>query len=178
MTTKKVYIDLGHGGYDGGAIGINKTKESDITSSVGKMLKPLLLKQGYDVSLSSDISDTVSLSQRSQYVNMWGADISVSIHCNAADGYEKGLETIVYEESNKLAICIHGNILDAGLYTINRGIQPKNLHIVREPNMPSCLVNLAFIDNNEDYDLLVSNLDKYSMAISKGIDEYFNSDDK
>lgn len=175
MLNKKVYIDLGHGGIDGGAIGINKTKESDITSIIGNKLKPLLIEKEYDVRLSSDVDTTISLSQRSQDANTWGADILVSLHCNALDGNEKGVETIVYEDNNDLAMSIHGNILDTGLYTINRGIQTKNLHIVRETKMVSCLVNLAFIDNIEDYNILMSNLDKYATAIYKGIQEYFEN---
>ena len=35
---KRLVIDLGHGGYDPGAIGLNKTHEADVVLAIGKEL--------------------------------------------------------------------------------------------------------------------------------------------
>ena len=39
--------------------------------------------------------------------------------------------------------------------------------------MPAILVELAFIDNNEDLELLENDLPAFAGAIAAGIDEYF-----
>ena len=174
MPKKKVYIDLGHGGSDCGAIGVNKTEEADVVLSVGKKLKPLLLKQGYDVRFSRETDKTLSLSQRSSDANKWGADILISIHCNAFNGKSKGIETYAYKDvNNKLAVAVHGNLLSTGAYTVNRGIKTKNLHMLRETKMIACLVELAFIDCEEDYKILMANHDTYAIGICKGVCQYF-----
>ena len=39
---KKLVIDLGHGGYDPGAVGKGGTKESDVVFIIGKYLESML----------------------------------------------------------------------------------------------------------------------------------------
>ena len=39
---KKLVIDLGHGGYDPGAVGKGGTKESDVVLKIGKYLESML----------------------------------------------------------------------------------------------------------------------------------------
>ena len=40
----KWYLDFGHGGKDSGAIGTNKTKESDTVLKIGMLIKTILNK--------------------------------------------------------------------------------------------------------------------------------------
>lgn len=175
---KKVYIDAGHGGTDYGIAGINKVKESIIVMDIANRIKSLLINDGYDVKMSREDNNTsVSLSERSSDCNEWGADIVLSIHCNACDGTEKGLETYIYDNTSfDLASNIHGSIMSTGLYYENKGVIYKDLHMLRVPEMKSCIVNLAYIDNIEDCKLLINNIDSYSHAIYKGICGYFNSE--
>lgn len=173
MEKKKVYIDLGHFGEDKGILGYNFIKESDIISEIGNILKELL-SENYTTRFSNEIGETASLSQRSLDANTWGADIIISLHCNALDCNFKGFETYVYDgEDRKLANIIHGSIVREKLYNKNNGVKTKNFHIVRVTNMPSCIVSLGYIDNIEDYELIIGNYSKIAEAIYSGINEYF-----
>ena len=40
----KWYLDFGHGGKDSGALGTNKTKESDTVLKIGMLIKTILNK--------------------------------------------------------------------------------------------------------------------------------------
>lgn len=171
---KKVYIDLGHFGEDKGILGYNYIRESDIILEIGNRLKDLL-SENYIVRFSNEIGETASLSQRSSDANTWGADILISLHCNAFDCSFKGIESYVYcdDTDRKLANIIHGSIIGEGLYNKNNGVKTKNFHIVRYTNMPSCIVSLGYIDNIEDYELIIGNYSKIAEAIYSGINEYF-----
>jgi N-acetylmuramoyl-L-alanine amidase len=173
--TKKVFIDPGHGGNDSGAIGINKLLEKDINLSVAKKVSDLLKKQGVDVRLSRTNDSTRSLDSRTKSANKWEADCYVSIHCNSFNGSAKGLETYSYStKTNDLANCIHDEILKSKSYTRNRGIKTANFYVLRKSSMRSCLVELAFIDNEYDAKLLRENQDDFASAIAKGICRYLD----
>lgn len=81
---KKVVIDPGHGGKDTGAIG-RKSKEKDIVLSVGLKLGNYIASAFPDVEIiftrKTDVF--VPLDKRSQMANEKGADLFISIHCNA-----------------------------------------------------------------------------------------------
>lgn len=165
----KVVIDEGHYNYESGAVGFG-IKECDITHSVAYKLKLKLEKQGHSVLITNG-----SLSNRTTKANSWGADIFISLHCNAFNGKAYGIETFCYKfKYRKLADSIHNSLLaDRRLYRTNRGVKEGDLHVIRESNMDACLVEMAFIDNKEDNTLLLQYQDEYSIAIAKGVQAYF-----
>ena len=55
--SKKVIIDAGHGGMDGGAVGVDGIVEKDINLAIALKLRDQLLINGYEVILTRD-SDT------------------------------------------------------------------------------------------------------------------------
>ena len=171
--TKKVFIDPGHGGDDNGASGVNNLLEKNINLSVSKKVFNLLKSQGLDVLLSRDDDSTLSLNSRTNAANKWGANCYVSIHCNSFDGNSKGLETYSYtSKTNDLATYIHNEILKSKSYTQNRGVKTANFYVLKNSNMRSCLVELAFIDNESDAKLLQENQNEFALAIAKGICNY------
>jgi len=99
----------------------------------------------------------VPLKERTDGANSWGADYYISFHHNADKGYwsnHTGVETYVYignknTKSGQLAKAIHPAVVEAyGLR--DRGIKEKNLHIVRETNMPAILIEGGFMDSTID----------------------------
>lgn len=175
MEMFKVYIDLGHGGNDSGAL--NKARnvlEKNVVLEVGKLVDSKLRKCGLDVKLSRTNDITKSLSQRTNEANAWGADCLVSIHVNDASRTDaKGLETYCYKfKYRKLADCVHSEMIKAGLYTKDRGVKEGNLHMVRESKMSACLVELFFINNEDDVNKLLNKKDEFATAIAKGICAY------
>ena len=165
----KITIDEGHYNCESGAVGFG-IKECDITHSVAYKLKPKLEKQGHSVLITNG-----SLYNRTSKANSWGADIFISLHCNAFNGNAYGIETFCYKfKYRKLADSIHNSLLaDKRLYRTNRGVKEGDLHVIRESNMDACLVEMAFIDNKEDNALLLKYQDEYATAIAKGVQNYF-----
>lgn len=171
--SKKIFIDPGHGGSDSGAVGVNNLLEKNINLLVAKKVESLLKKQNLDVKLSRIDDSTLSLNERTYAANKWGADCYVSIHCNSFNKISSGVETFSYStKTSDLANFIHEEILKTKAYTKNRGIKTANFYVLKKSNMRSCLVELAFIDNELDAKLLREDQDKFALAIAKGICKY------
>ena len=83
----KIYLDPGHGGSDPGASG-NGLLEKDVTLAIALKINDILLKEyaGAETRLSRTTDKTVTLQERTDDANSWGADLFVSIHTNAFDG--------------------------------------------------------------------------------------------
>lgn len=170
----KVFIDPGHGGNDSGAVG-NGLRECDINLAVSKRVQYHLQRQGIEIMMSRESDTSVSLDQRTNMANKWGADALVSIHCNSATPAAYGVETYCYQfQYRKLADAVHGKILeDTSLYYTNRGVKAADFHMLRESYMSAALVEMAFISNSRDAQLLVNKQEGFAIAISKGILAYF-----
>ena len=176
MSKYKIVIDAGHGGKDSGAVG-NSLKEKDInlrvTLKVGKELENL----GYEVIYTRKTDLFLELHQRANIANQSNADAFVSIHINATENITaQGYETFSYPTSAKgarLAKDIHDSIIGAKLYTKNRGTKTANFAVLRQTKMPAALIELGFITNKEDVQLMTSKEDEFVEAIVKGINKYF-----
>lgn len=94
----RVVLDPGHGGHDPGAIGPNGLREKDVVVELAKLVAPQLERRGIRVSLTRDDDRFVPLEERTARANAFGADLFLSIHCNAADNHGKrGVETYVLD---------------------------------------------------------------------------------
>ena len=180
----KIFIDPGHNhsGADTGAVG-NGLKEQDITYLVASKAKPILERCGIEVRLSRNaITDSLannsvnaSLSARTRMANDWGADLFVSIHCNAGGG--TGTETYSYQagisSAYKLAQAVQKRMVEmVGLP--DRGVKTKSLYVLHYTNMPAILVETAFIDHKNDAAVLGSETGQqaFAEAIARGICDY------
>jgi N-acetylmuramoyl-L-alanine amidase len=94
----RVVIDPGHGGNDPGAIGPTGMKEKDVTLAIAHKVAPVLARLGIEVALTRDDDRYVTLEERTARANAFGADVFVSIHCNAAENKtRRGIETYVLD---------------------------------------------------------------------------------
>src|SRR5690625_551790 len=91
----KIYIDAGHGGSDPGAVA-NGLREKDLTLDIAKRIKKYLDDNytGHTIRMSRTTDKTMSLKQRTDDANRWGADYFLSIHINAGGG--TGYEDYIY----------------------------------------------------------------------------------
>lgn len=170
---KKVFIDPGHGGIDSGAVGVDNLLEKDINLSVAKKVESLLKTQGVEIKLSRTSDTTVSLDERTETANSWGANCYVSIHCNAYNGLAKGVETYSYANSTKdLAKYVHNEVIASKAYTLDRGLKTASFYVLKYTTMRACLIEMAFIDNVEDSKILLQRQDDLALAITKGICKY------
>ncbi|OMF04048.1 N-acetylmuramoyl-L-alanine amidase [Paenibacillus amylolyticus] len=153
----KVWIDAGHGGKDPGAVA-NGIQEKDIALKVSLGIKERLEVAYEDVQvlLSRSTDVFLELRDRTAKANAAGADILVSIHCNAGGG-KGGFETFRYTSASqgsiKLQDTLHKTIM-ANLGGTDRGHKAQNLHMVRESKMPAVLTENLFVDVAADADRL------------------------
>jgi len=94
----KIVIDAGHGGKDGGTSGA-VSKEKDVALKIATELGTIIEEYLPDVEVIYTRSDDhfVELDERANIANKNGADLFVSIHCNAVghSNRVKGTETWV-----------------------------------------------------------------------------------
>src|SRR5690625_2887937 len=178
----KIYIDAGHGGNDPGAVG-NGLREKDLTLDIAKRIKKYLDDNytGHRVKLSRTGDKTLSLKQRTNDANRWGADYFLSIHINAGGG--TGYEDYIYNglsnssKTAKIRDAIHNEINNVlKKYNItNRGKKKANFHVLRETKMPAMLSETLFIDTTKDAKLLKDDafLKEIGIAHAKGIVKAF-----
>ncbi|MDR3152832.1 MAG: N-acetylmuramoyl-L-alanine amidase [Deltaproteobacteria bacterium] len=94
LKIRRVIIDPGHGGKDGGAAG-HGLKEKDVALKAAKMLKEKLQSRlGLEVSLTRESDKFVTLDRRPKIVADSKGDLFISLHCNANSlASVEGLET-------------------------------------------------------------------------------------
>lgn len=182
----KVYINPGHDlDYDSGAVNpTSGLRECDVAAKIGARVKEYLEAAGCECRLLQ--SD--NLYYDSQYddrpisvcddANNWGADCFISIHCNAANGQARGTEVECYSRMSNggnLAQCIQDQIVGA-LGTVDRGVKEMpGLIVLRHTDMPAVLVETAFIDNDNDAELLTDRWDDFAAAVARGVTDYEQS---
>src|SRR5690625_504295 len=176
----KIYIDAGHGGHDPGAVA-NGLREKDLTLKITKHVRDYLKNYNCSVRMSRTNDKTLSLAQRTNDANRWGADFFLSIHINAGGG--TGYEDYIYNglsnssKTAKLRDIVHSEMNKVlKKYNItNRGKKKANFHVLRESRMPAMLSENLFIDTTNDANLLKNNafLKDIGQAHAKGIVKAF-----
>ena len=184
----KIYIDQGHNpsGFNTGAQG-NGFYEQDITYEIGRRLYNLLLTNPeFEPRLSRPTPETIlgtsnssSLSARVNEANLWGADIFLSLHNNAAENPRAtGNEALTYGPDSTVANALAEEILAQLTLTTglnNRGIVYRpGLYVLKETKMPAVLVEMGFISNSYDAQLLAYSPYLFSTGIYRGILKYYN----
>lgn len=172
---KKVFLDAGHGGKDPGALG-NGLQEKDIVLQVTMKIGDILRSHGLEVIYSRTTDTFLELHERANMANNAKADVFVSVHCNSAiNTSARGVETYSYpgsSEGEKLAKAIQDSIINAKIFSHNRGTKTANFAVLRQSKMPAALVELGFISNKLDAEIQKTKQDKMALAVAKGILNY------
>ena len=187
----KVVIDPGHAGRNVDPGAVNQStglQEADVALLVSKLVESQLLAAGHEVKLTRtewEQAETDDLDYRTSLANDWGAELFVSIHCNSAvspnaAGYEVWTSP-GDTEGDALATCIYAQIAiefpdRTGRADYSDGDPDKEsrFYVLVHTNAPACLVEMAFISNDEEAALLsdVAWQTRYARAIAKGITDY------
>ena len=176
----KIVIDPGHSGpVEPGACAGN-VRECDVVLAIAKLLAEQLDERGHEVLLTrtGDI-ESDGLSFRAELANANQADLFVSIHVNSAvNPAAHGTEVYHYpwsEEGQKLSGMIQPRLVEE-LKTADRGVKEANFQVLRETECPAVLVEVAFISNEADRQLLTAYACQLgaAMAIAAGIESYFS----
>ena len=177
-----VVIDPGHGDWDPGA-NVGNVLEKDISLTTSKAIEQALdeanikavLTRETDISLSDNKID--DLKKRAAKSAENNANYFVSIHVNSFDESDEVSGFEIYkknDESHSLAQNIGKNIETLN-YSKNRGILDggKSLQVLRDNMVPSVLIELGYLNNDNDYSYLSNDekLQEMGKAIAKGIIE-------
>lgn len=173
----KIFIDPGHGGNNPGAVSADGLREADVNLDVALKLGRILTSRGYEIRYSRTENTTVSLTQRANMANEWGADYFVSIHCNSNENPNiGGTSTYFYKRgttSENFALVVNNNLVRQ-IELRDLGVFSANFAVLRKTYMPAILVELAFISNPEEAQLLSTNTFRQNCAIgiANGISQF------
>ncbi|MDP4134043.1 MAG: N-acetylmuramoyl-L-alanine amidase [Bacillota bacterium] len=181
----KFCIDAGHNysGFDTGASGYG-LKEQDITFYVAQKLKALLESPSMEVimtrnALTENVGKGLKTSLRGRYelANSNNCDYFISLHCDAATSSDaKGSHVCIFandSEAERLAVKVQDQLLTLGLYGRSEQISVRNdLAVLKETKMTSILIEMGFISNKDNANIMKYNQEGLAKAIYKGICEY------
>ncbi|NLG81670.1 MAG: N-acetylmuramoyl-L-alanine amidase CwlD [Bacilli bacterium] len=191
MNEYVVYIDPGHGGYDGGAKA-NGLVEKDLNLTIGLRLRTYLETAGVKVLMTrTDDRDFVTpgngtkkkrdLDKRIEMINKSDADLFISIHMNAIpDTRWRGAQTFYYDsypENKILANCIQESLVEYLQNTTRKAKEVKTLYLFKNVTKPGVLVEIGFLSNpDEARDLNNPHYqDKVAYALFLGIIKCINN---
>lgn len=156
MMIKRVFIGVGHGGKDPGAVKYVKESEANLQMALG--MKEELEKYGITVGISRTREENDPLSEEIREANAFKPDIAVEVHNNAGggDGFEVYRQTGTHAaQSLKLAQCIEAKVKASGQKS--RGIKTKlnasgtdYFGWCRQVQCPAVLCEGFFVDNAAD----------------------------
>ncbi len=88
---RRVCIDPGHGGRDTGKVGPGGLLEKDVNLAIARAIRRRLEDDlGLEVVMTRDDDRLVPLAERTEIANTSGADLFISVHCNAWFGERAG----------------------------------------------------------------------------------------
>ena len=193
--TRKVIIDAGHGGFDGGAVAPDGTVEKDINLEISKRLCAFLKLQGFEVLMTrtedlgtEDSSDAAiqsrkksDLQNRLKMMSDNPDALYVSIHLNkfttsAANGAQV-FYTKNFDEARVLGDCIQQSIVYF--------LQPENSRVIKQgtsstyllknAKVPAVIVECGFLSNKTELARLKTQEYQSQMAfsIAAGICDFY-----
>lgn len=178
-----IILDPGHGGEDEGCARAGIV-EKDINLSIAKAAKEKLTQMGYDVMMTREGDETLSLEQRVRFANEKQASIYISIHQNACEEQTsdvQGIETYYSSSkgedgSERLAKIMQKGITNNTDALNRETLAREDLYVIRETNMPSCLVETGFLSNKKERELLTTSeyQEQLADAIAESADLYFH----
>lgn len=182
---KKVFIGVGHGGADPGAIARDKQKEKDLNLSIAKACGAYLAARGVAVKYSRTTDRDDPVAQEVVECNSFAPDLAVDVHNNAGggDGAE-AFHSIHGGTGKSLAVNILAEISKLGQKS--RGAKTRTnsagrdyYAFIRDTKAPAVIVECAFVDS-ADLAIIDTEAERIKMgeAIARGVLLTLGIDDK
>ena len=169
---KKVFIGVGHGGTDPGAV--KYITEKEYTLKTAKAVAEYLEEYGIGYKLSRTADIDTDMDSKVKMCNDYNPDLVIDVHFNAGGG--TGFE-VYYSVVGGVSKTLANNI-NAEVKKIfsSRGVKTKTLDsgadyfaIIRETDAPAILLEGGFVDTKSDADFIKSNYKKLAKAYADGI---------
>lgn len=167
-----IMLDAGHGGDDPGGIYLNRMEKDDalrLTLAVGELLQQSGINVIY--TRTEDVYETPT--RKAAEGNASGADYFVSIHRNSSpsDNQYTGVEALVYDlygPARQMAENINRQLERTGF--VNHGVrEQKNLVVLNKTRMPALLLEIGFMNTEQDNLLFDSRFNEIAQAVADGI---------
>ena len=168
----RIVLDAAHGGED--------CDEGNANLDIVLKLKSLLEGQGAEVYLTRSSDEEMVLSDRAAISNDKRPDLFLSIGQNCfSNPTASGTEIYYYRgdsQGEKLSKLIMENV-SSSLGLKNRGVRMADFYLLREIKASSVIVQLLYISNPQDKELLCNQSFRESAAaaIFKGIGAYYEN---
>ncbi|MFS0883522.1 N-acetylmuramoyl-L-alanine amidase CwlD [Metabacillus niabensis] len=196
LTGKVIYLDPGHGGPDGGAVG-STLQEKDVALSISLKLRDYLQEQGAlvlmtreeDVDLADKDTSGYSrrkvedLKKRVEIINESEAELFLSIHLNAIPSAKwSGAQTFYhgkFVENENVAKFIQDE-LRRNLENTERVAKPINgIYLLNKVEKPGALVEVGFLSNPLEEKMLSTEeyQEEVAASIYNGILRYFSNEE-
>lgn len=177
-----IALDAGHGGTNRGALGSLGTLEKEVNLEITKRLAGLLQARGGKPILTRQADESLDNAQRVLDAMDAGADFFVSIHANSvglsADAARsRGTSTYYrHEPFRALSLSLYQSLLQLGLAPYGN-IGSFNAAVLKRPDIPCVLVEMAFLSHPEEEALLLDPAfqDKLAQAILDGLADYLKA---
>ena len=181
-----IIIDAGHGGEDGGTVGVDGTIEKDINLSISFILHDLFTASGYDVVMTrtQDImlydrntdfkgrKKALDLSTRVKMAKEHDNAIFISIHMNSfPDPKYSGLQ-VYYSKNSSDSSLLAKNVQEEVRLLLQedneREIKPagSSIFVLDRLNIPAILIECGFLSNPGECARLADNSYQKKLALS------------
>ncbi|NNM67106.1 MAG: N-acetylmuramoyl-L-alanine amidase [Spirochaetales bacterium] len=173
----KVFLDVGHGGYDPGGTGPDGLPESFVNLDVAEKVASILRAHGVAVELDRTTNTFVSLPERVSLVNQSHADLCVGLYCNASKDRSLHGTTTYYFHSDAQAFARYlGQQVARALGLADNGTLHDDLYVIKNSTdrIPDVIIEYAYISNYSEEALLSSSdfRDRIASAVAAAILNY------
>ncbi len=186
----KIVLDAGHGGVDGGVLGINTgVKESELNLKVVKKLEGYLLSAGMNVVLTRSTDAGLygiattnlkrkDMEKRKEIINKANPDLVISVHMNKYSVSTRRGAQVFYKDGSEggkvLAKSVQESFNAMSEASRKCSALTGDYYILNCSEYPSIIAECGFLSNPEDETLLVSDeyQDSIAYAIFKGVIGY------
>ena len=178
---KVVVLDPGHGGSDPGAVYGNR-REKDDTLALAYDIGNALEQRGIRVEYTRIGDIYNSPYEKAEIGNRSAADLFLSIHRNAmpVPGTGSGTMSLIFGrggDAETFAKNINKELAKTGWKDLGISERP-NLVVLRDTALPAVLVEVGFLDNENDNDFFDANMRQTADAIADGIVRTFAEQEK
>jgi N-acetylmuramoyl-L-alanine amidase len=172
---KKVFLGVGHGGNDSGAVGLLVEKEVNLVMALA--CRDFLVKHGVEVKMSREKDENDPLTNEIAECDIFYPDLAIDIHNNAGGGegfeayhYHKGGESLHLAQNIEEEIKVIGQ-RSRGLKTKLNASGSDYFGFIRKTVSPAVIVEGAFVDNKADSEKINTpeKQKAFGIAYAKGI---------
>lgn len=179
-----IVLDAGHGGRDGGSVGVNGTIEKEINLKYTLALKEKLVSAGYRVELTRKTDDGLylesaknkkmsDLNARMEIIKRANPNLVISIHMNSFSSQSAHGASTYYrsgDESGQIVSDLIQQSLNTYLGAPSTKGKVGDYYILNESYYTAVLIECGFLSNPEEEHLL--NTDEY---LEKFVDAVYNA---